>query len=525
MNTYSEKTSLVQDECLAKMIQNGHSRRMGSVEDLYAALNRQKLYRNFSTYSELNDYCTKDQLTLALRNICLKNPTLLHIVLPARWPDYENYYLSTEYYSQPHPKHDYISVLPELKFDGVILNEQPEHNALMKQILQELKDNNGSYTAKVFKLTTALTIPYAGPTSPTWRLICLPEEGHTDKWKKFIFLSNHCMCDGRSSIHFFQDLRDELNNMKTPPKKLDYIFQYEKDYQLLRKLPEPIENMIDFRPPYMFIPKSLISGFIYSHLRFSSKGVCTRMDEIEKSDEVVTEIITISPSEFQKIKAIIKSNIPGKCTITPFLEVCWFVSLHKWGKFFKPLKFEWLTDVFIPADCRSLLPEDEEVRAMYRYGANVGFVDFTPWISEFNMNDSKENFWPLIAHYHEVISGAIKDKKHLNGLGFNIQGLVQKYVNIDKVMRDRALGKSRGGTLLSNVGIFHQSEETDSRYSIRDLAFGQFQGSWHQAFSLGVCSTNVKGMNIVISSTKNVVGSQESLEELCAMYKALLLNP
>nr|QFF92322.1 alcohol acetyltransferase [Saccharomyces cerevisiae] len=525
MNEIDEKNQApVQQECLKEMIQNGHARRMGSVEDLYVALNRQNLYRNFCTYGELSDYCTRDQLTLALREICLKNPTLLHIVLPTRWPNHENYYRSSEYYSRPHPVHDYISVLQELKLSGVVLNEQPEYSAVMKQILEEFKNSKGSYTAKIFKLTTTLTIPYFGPTGPSWRLICLPEE-HTEKWKKFVFVSNHCMSDGRSSIHFFHDLRDELNNIKTPPKKLDYIFKYEEDYQLLRKLPEPIEKVIDFRPPYLFIPKSLLSGFIYNHLRFSSKGVCMRMDDVEKTDDVVTEIINISPTEFQAIKANIKSNIQGKCTITPFLHVCWFVSLHKWGKFFKPLNFEWLTDIFIPADCRSQLPDDDEMRQMCRYGANVGFIDFTPWISEFDMNDNKENFWPLIEHYHEVISEALRNKKHLHGLGFNIQGFVQKYVNIDKVMCDRAIGKRRGGTLLSNVGLFNQLEEPDAKYSICDLAFGQFQGSWHQAFSLGVCSTNVKGMNIVVASTKNVVGSQESLEELCFIYKALLLGP
>ncbi|CAI4052419.1 hypothetical protein SKDZ_15G5070 [Saccharomyces kudriavzevii ZP591] len=524
MTKISEEHFPIQHECLERMIQNGHARRMGSVEDLYVALNRQNLYRNFSAYAELSDYCSKDQLTLALRNICLKNPTLLHIVLPTRWPDHENYYLSSEYYSHPHPKHDYISVLPELKLDGVIINEQPENGKIVRQILEEFRNSNGTYNAKIFKLTTALTIPYFGPTSPNWRLICLPEE-HTDKWKKFIFVSNHCMSDGRSSIHFFHDLRAELNDIKTPPKKLDYLFKYENDYQLLRKLPEPIEKVIDFRPPYLFIPKSLLSGFIYNHLRFASRGICTRMDDMEKSDDVVAEIITISPSELQEIRTKIKSNIQGKCTLTPFLQVCWFVSLHQWGKFFKPLNFEWLTDIFIPADCRPQLPDDEEVRQMYRYGANVGFVDFTPWICESNMNDNKENFWPLIEHYHQVISGALRDNKHLHGLGLNIQGFVQKYVNIDKAMCDRAIGKARGGTLLSNVGMFKQLDSSNCNYSIKDLAFGQFQGSWHQAFSLGVCSTDVKGMNIIVASTKNVVGSQESLEELCRVYKAMLLGP
>ncbi|CAI6901494.1 ANL_collapsed_G0053760.mRNA.1.CDS.1 [Saccharomyces cerevisiae] len=151
MNEIDEKNQApVQQEYLKEMIQNGHARRMGSVEDLYVALNRQNLYRNFCTYGELSDYCTRDQLTLALREICLKNPTLLHIVLPTRWPNHENYYRSSEYYSRPHPVHDYISVLQELKLSGVVLNEQPEYSAVMKQILEEFKNSKGSYTAKNF---------------------------------------------------------------------------------------------------------------------------------------------------------------------------------------------------------------------------------------------------------------------------------------------------------------------------------------------------------------------------------------
>ena len=150
MNELTEKHIPVQHECLEKMIQNGHARRMGSVEDLYVALNRQNLYRNFSTYAELNDYCTRDQLTLALRELCLKNPTLLHIVLPTRWPNHETYYRSSEYYSRPHPKHDYISVLQELKLDGVVLNDQPQYSAIMKQILEEFKNSNGTYTCLLY---------------------------------------------------------------------------------------------------------------------------------------------------------------------------------------------------------------------------------------------------------------------------------------------------------------------------------------------------------------------------------------
>ena len=52
MNEIDEKNQApVQQECLKEMIQNGHARRMGSVEDLYVAL-KDKTYIGTSAHME-----------------------------------------------------------------------------------------------------------------------------------------------------------------------------------------------------------------------------------------------------------------------------------------------------------------------------------------------------------------------------------------------------------------------------------------------------------------------------------------
>ncbi|CAI6903278.1 ANM_collapsed_G0054240.mRNA.1.CDS.1 [Saccharomyces cerevisiae] len=128
------------------------------------------------------------------------------------------------------------------------------------------------------------------------------------------------------------------------------------------------------------------------------------MDDVEKPMMLSPRSSIFHQQNFKRLKQIL-NQISKVSVLSPVFYM--FVGLYLFingVNFSKPLNFEWLTDIFIPADCRSQLPDDDEMRQMYRYGANVGFIDFTPWISEFDMNDNKENFWPLIEHYHEVIS-------------------------------------------------------------------------------------------------------------------------
>ena len=48
-----------------ELIDRGHARRMGHLENYFALTNRQKLYTNFSMYCEINEACSKDQLVYA----------------------------------------------------------------------------------------------------------------------------------------------------------------------------------------------------------------------------------------------------------------------------------------------------------------------------------------------------------------------------------------------------------------------------------------------------------------------------
>ncbi|CAI4485592.1 ADM_collapsed_G0021600.mRNA.1.CDS.1 [Saccharomyces cerevisiae] len=61
-----------------ELIDRGHARRMGHLENYFAVLSRQKMYSNFTVYAELNKGVNKRQLMLVLK-LLLQNTQLLRI--------------------------------------------------------------------------------------------------------------------------------------------------------------------------------------------------------------------------------------------------------------------------------------------------------------------------------------------------------------------------------------------------------------------------------------------------------------
>lgn len=510
-------------QLLQEKIDNGHARRIGRVEESYIIFNRQKLYRNFTMFGELNKDCNVNQLSLALRKMCLKYPTLLHINIATGMPCNDKDYMTCYLGAQSH--NDYVSIIPELKLEHLVieLEREQEHGELAKEMLREFKMSNGRYSAKLFELTTAITIPYADRNRPAWRLICLPGE-HKGKWSKFIFVSNHCMCDGRSAVSFFHDLKDELNSLETEVEQLQCLFRYKQDRHLLAKLPEPIETRINFTPPLSFTPKFIFSKFVFGYWKCFSDGVSNRIDQISKTNAVCARIINFDAMEIQKIRNKVKANVDDRCTISPYLLACWFTSLYSWGHFYKRSILRRYTDLFIPIDFRPLLPRNEELQHSYRYGSNIGVVEHSPCIDAFQTEGKEEDFWRLVAHYKEMIAKDLKNQTYLHTIGLYIQDLIRNRINLDKLFCEVLLNKPRSGLFFSNVGLFPQNIEADSLYSIKDLIFGQYVGSFPYAFSTCVCSTDVGGMNIIITSTKDVIHNEKSFEYLCETFKTSILD-
>lgn len=503
---------------LREMIENGHARPMGSIENIYGIFNRQKLYRNFSMFAEINDFCNERQLRAALRNMCLKNPILLHTIVPEIWPFNEKYYLSDEYYCMPRSQHEFIAILPELDLSDILANKQTQYQQVLEKAFREFESSNFCYTSEVYKLIATISIPYVGPS---WRLICLPEKRGTE-WRKFIFISNHCLCDGRSAANFFHDLKEELNCNIDNRLTVTTIFSYERDHYLLPKLPEPLEKRIDFRPPWSYFPKYLVWEPIVNHFKFSSNCATSRLDESFDGKTLLTEIINIDVQVLEKVRQLIKANVHEGGTITPFLEICWLISLHKWGAFSGKSWTKCLTDVFVPVDVRNLLPDDDDIRKSYRYGCNVAAIELNPWISQLDVEKNSDEFWALVSQNQYKITSLLQKKEQLNLIGFNTLDIVEKNFNLDRELCVHTLNKPRQGTLLSNLGIFPQNSQERDKYSLENLIFGQFQGSFRESFSMCVCSTDRKGMNIVLTTTSDLIPNSKSWEDLCSTFKSII---
>ena len=66
------------------LLERGHSRRMGHLENYFAIMQRQKLYTNFNMYGELNKEVTREQLAVAIRQILLRHPIMMQAIIPKK---------------------------------------------------------------------------------------------------------------------------------------------------------------------------------------------------------------------------------------------------------------------------------------------------------------------------------------------------------------------------------------------------------------------------------------------------------
>lgn len=503
-----------------ELIDRGHARRMGHLENYFALNSRQKLYTNFSMYCELNEACSKDQLVYAIKSICLKYPTLIHTVVPKNLPNSEEFYSSQEYLSKPWPVHDFIKVIDHLEIDDILMNNQPEYASLVTQLEDLFVHNGFKYSKEVAEILSPVAIPYCHQGRPNWRLICLPEEDRsTEKWRRFIFVSNHCSSDGSSAINFFKELVNELDDEPEKISNSTTVFDYAADHLQLNKLPKPIEERIDFKPPLSYIPRYLINSFISSSFGYRSPGGhTTPIDEIRDSNTHYSYMFNFSTAEMNQIRNTIKKHVHDRCTMTPFLQAAWFVALYRSGKAFTRSIMEWTTDIVVAMNSRQLLPDDEDLLDSYKFGSNIAGTHYNYLISSFNVGEDKAKFWKLVGYYHDVFIKARGNNDFLYTMGMMMLDGFVNNKNIDLTVKTNTLSSDRGGSILSNVGYFSlRNHSTD--YKIQDLIFAQSPGALAFTYGINVCSTDVSGMNFVMSMAKNALNDRKDWEDLCELFK------
>ncbi|EHN02269.1 Atf2p [Saccharomyces cerevisiae x Saccharomyces kudriavzevii VIN7] len=512
-----------------ELINRGHARRMGHLENYFAILCRQNMYSNFTVYAELNKGVNKRHLQLALRLLLQKYPILAHTVIPKKYPGQEAYYSSEEYLNKPFPQHDFIKVISHLEVDDLIMNNQPEYKDAIDKISRQFEKDDYKVTSSLIELIAPIVIPLCDPKRPNWRLICLPSRNTSgvETWTNFVYVSNHCGSDGISGTNFFQDLA--LLFTAIEEKGFDYeeqitednvIINYDEDYNEIAKFPIPITDRIDYRPALTSMPSFFLKNFIYEHCTFktSNKSTVTARHNLSaRANASYNHLLHFSTEETEQIRAEIKKNVHDGCTITPFIQACFFVALYRYDKLFTKSFFEYGFDVALPSSSRRFLPKEEELRDTYKYGSNVGGTHYAYLISSFNIPEGDtDKFWSLVGYYHDCFLKSYDNGDHLIGLGTLQLDFIVQNKNLDELIVSSYLNKQRGGAIISNTGLVRQ--DTTKPYYVQDLIFSQSAGALRFAFGLNVCSTNVNGMNMDVSAVQGTLRDRGEWESFCKVF-------
>ncbi|SCU87636.1 LAME_0D10880g1_1 [Lachancea meyersii CBS 8951] len=505
-------------DLLQIMQERGHARELGHLENYFALCQRQDLYTNFSMYCELTDACTREELASAIRAVCLENPILLHTVIPRNENNHTlEYYASEEHISKPIVNHEYMQLLEKVELSDIIMNEQPEYASVVEEILEIFAAGHNKYTSDIFDIVSTIRVPYGDCGRPNWRILVL-SDGSKKSFSKFLFISNHCSSDANSAANFFKDISSWLNKPGPHPASANLIFDYAADHERIGKLPIPIDERVDYKPPLSYLARLMGVNFVRKYLGYRSNGcVVSRITKPDEGNRVHSYFLNFTPDQVEQIRDKIKMRDPD-CTMSPFLQTCWLVSMYKFGKVFSGSIWEWFIDMVVPMHTSQLLPEDSEIRNMYRYGSNIGGSRYNYLISSLNIGDDKEAFWSLVKYYNGVFRRGKCNNDYLYPLGALMLDVVRQKSNVDKLVVDDLVGLPREGVVLSNIGIVKQGPEIE-KFKVHDLVFSQTLGSLRHSFTLSACTTTGSGMNLVMCGAHGTVKTKEDWVSLCELFK------
>ncbi|SCU79450.1 LAFA_0B03180g1_1 [Lachancea sp. 'fantastica'] len=500
----------------------GHARKMGHIENYFALAQRQDLYSNFGLFCEMNKFFSMDQLSSALRVICLENPLLLHTVVEQQSAGDGNFYQSDKYLSKPWPEHDYIRVLGKVHISDVLLNTESELSDVVAKILAEFSSNGGRYTSQVFKLVNSIRIPYSHESRPNWRILCFLEGD--SQCRKFLFLSNHCCSDGISASNFVHDLQERLNDPRLTSTNSGIKLDYSQDYSILPKLPAPIESILDYKATKIHLARMVGSQLIRELTGYRSAGPLVKRVKEPDGNEFHSFFLNLTPQELKRVRSRIKTQVHSKCTFTPFLQACWFATMHKCGKVFTHSFRERFTNIVVAMNSAKLLPsEDLKLIRDYRFGCNIGGSNYNYQISSFDVADDPKAFWKLVEYYNDVFGEAKRQNHFLSSMGALMLDSMYESKNLDLALTQAFLDKPRLGTMLSNLGYIPQNAG-GGEYQIQDLIFAQATGSFRFTFDISCCATDVGGLNAVLCAAKGALKSGSDWNEVCELFRNIVLR-
>lgn len=484
------------------LLQRCHARRMGHLENYFALLQRQDLYGNFATYCEYDTELGIHQLVPILREIFFKHPILVHTIVPKKYPNHHEFYLDKEYLEKPYPEHDYIKIIPKLRLNDILLNEQGEYKEFTETVLKQFTKDNYVITEKLTEMIAKIKVPICHPTRPNWRLLVLPSDATQPyRFKHLVYISNHCSSDAMSSVNLFKDISGMLfrNRSVSINNNETMMYDYEIDGDKFSKIPIPITDRIDYRPNWISMSKFIGTTIAMNYFTYKFKK-----SETERVQQDIRENyhynIKIPWIQLQELKTRLKKK---SCSLTGFIQACLFITLME-QNVLKDIKWNEIGfDISIPNDNRKNLPS-ELVEEQYKYGSNVGGSHYTFQMSSFQ----RDQIWELSKYYTQVIQTA----DYNVGLGTIMLDMVYKRQNVDKIISESYVGNKRGGIILSNIGLHdtnpsEREEEMGNAVGVKDLKFVQDVGALNFALVVNICSVKMESMNICISGIEGTIGT------------------
>lgn len=470
---------VLEKETLQEMTESGHARRMGHIENYFAILQRQGLYKTFAVLARFNTNVNDKALLFnALRPLLLRYPTLAATIVDT---DYTGTTI-------PRPIHDFIKVIDVLRLKDV-LYELPE----------EVKSLKGS---DLLKALNDIELPYADG-NPLWKLAFLDD--HT-----LVYITNHCLSDGITAKYLLQDLENEFEKLsnETFDTTEDYeskiLLNYNSDKQSLAKLPSPIDSVVSYTPPFWYFGEYIFNLLFIKKFCFSSGTV-------SPTDKHIYRQVHIPAEELALIKKRLENNSSGKrITLTPLIQAAWLNAQYQSGIL---TNFTQMSDFSVPCDARQYLPPGVDQND-YKYGANTSGSHkfFYP---------VKKLTWSVVDYFNSYIKSLFQSRRFLYNLGIITLEFIGQKQNLDKVIKESYIGASRGNTVFSNLGLVHDSN--NANYRIQDISFTQSAGSLIFNFAINSVSCAHGGMNLVITMAENAV-PEEKFDIMVAKFEENLLS-
>ncbi|KAL6946902.1 hypothetical protein ACO0QE_001755 [Hanseniaspora vineae] len=515
-----------------QMLERGHARQLGHLENYFVSIQRQRLYTNFSFSCELSSFgnkvlpITHASIAKALRYTMFENPLLLTTLIEKY--DDKTFYSKPDFLNTPYSDDfDYMKVVNNVELKDVLINLQPEYEPFIQaanELLNSSNDNGANTQEKMMELCNRLIVPYNKPEGLHWRLYWVENSN------QFFCFTDHISWDGMSMVNFFKDFCAGLNQSQDASSTANntQIFNYKADHSILRPLPLPAEKMVYYKMRVLGLPRFICSEIIKAKLVHRNHSASIKQIEVDKNQDNgclaknMTDQFIFRNFSIEKINEILQKCRSLNITITPMLQACWVKALYELGEYENRYWNEWFTDIVITSSAREYVDSSSSLKKFdekdYKIGSLMAGSSYPYLIHEI----MQKNVLDLSKSYNSTFVMAKEKGHYIEGLGVFMQPFLYDKQNLDKVQLERHIfpGSCKSGLMIGNLG-YHKfgpasketkevEEEKDDHFSlensfvIKDLKFIQGTASFTKSYVMNIISTDLSGMNFVFSCDKKV---------------------